>query len=318
VHVDEGFTMSAGATKLAVSVGVLSAVLIGASIGAGQEAKDLSDLGTRYPKGEHEIVPPEQREALGLGDMGWTKPHGKVHPDVYAALEKAEKVKEPWLDFNGFAGTVYVQVHLKHEPKGQSDSPENNDAINELQSKVLSRLGAGDFCTRYEFVAAPGILGYGTRAAIEKLKASSDVVAVHLDDTPFPRPPEVVTKDDLPPAQPGHPVGRVGPGGKTEANVYRALAIHGRVCVPVGFNFARRGPIQESGGQGRKLEDTVLATLDAYAAWRAEYPGCNRENGDINCDGTYGQVSLGDVNPFTMLMNNCGATCLCPGPIHCN
>jgi hypothetical protein len=76
-----------------------------------------------------------------------------------------------------------------------------------------------------------------------------------------------VTKEDLPPGQPGDPVGRVGPAGKTEANVYRALATHGRVFVIVNFRFACGGPIRQSGGQGRAAEDRALADLSADGFW---------------------------------------------------
>jgi hypothetical protein len=42
--------------------------------------------------------------------------------------------------------------------------------------------------------------------------------------------------------------------------------------------------------------------LSNYAAWQAEYPGCDPTNGDINGDGVYGQWSLGDINPFVALL----------------
>jgi hypothetical protein len=57
--------------------------------------------------------------------------------------------------------------------------------------------------------------------------------------------------------------------------------------------------------------------LSNFGAWQAAFPGCNPLNGDINCDGTYGQASFGDINPFVALMGQCGVGCACPGPIAC-
>jgi hypothetical protein len=48
--------------------------------------------------------------------------------------------------------------------------------------------------------------------------------------------------------------------------------------------------------------------------WRLEYPCCDPENGDINCDGIYGQSSFGDINPFVKLITQCANGCACPGP----
>jgi len=57
--------------------------------------------------------------------------------------------------------------------------------------------------------------------------------------------------------------------------------------------------------------------LSNFAAWQGEFPGCNAANGDINCDGIFGQGSFGDINPFVALMTQCGSGCPCPGPIVC-
>jgi len=43
--------------------------------------------------------------------------------------------------------------------------------------------------------------------------------------------------------------------------------------------------------------------LSKFSAWQAAYPGCPVVNGDINGDGTYGQGSFGDINPFVMLLS---------------
>ncbi len=42
--------------------------------------------------------------------------------------------------------------------------------------------------------------------------------------------------------------------------------------------------------------------LSNFAAWQAEFPGCDPANGDINGDGTYGQWSFDDINPFVQLL----------------
>jgi hypothetical protein len=54
-----------------------------------------------------------------------------------------------------------------------------------------------------------------------------------------------------------------------------------------------------------------------YAAWQNMYPCCDPRNGDINCDGVYGQSSFGDVNPFVALLGRCAGRCACPGPVTC-
>jgi hypothetical protein len=42
-----------------------------------------------------------------------------------------------------------------------------------------------------------------------------------------------------------------------------------------------------------------LSNIDA---WQAAFPRCHALNGDINADGTYGQWSFGDINPFVALL----------------
>ncbi len=42
--------------------------------------------------------------------------------------------------------------------------------------------------------------------------------------------------------------------------------------------------------------------LSTFASWRAAFPGCDPLNGDINQDGTYGQGSFDDINPFVTLL----------------
>jgi len=60
----------------------------------------------------------------------------------------------------------------------------------------------------------------------------------------------------------------------------------------------------------------VLHLCD-FVTWQTTYLGCNPQNGDINCDGTYGQSSFGDINPFVNLVVQCATGCPCPGPISC-
>jgi hypothetical protein len=44
--------------------------------------------------------------------------------------------------------------------------------------------------------------------------------------------------------------------------------------------------------------------LSNLATWRATFPDCPTIVGDINCDGTYGQASFGDINPFVALLTS--------------
>ena len=166
---------------------------------------ETTEVGLRWAlKGEHEVVPAEEREALGLDDIGWTTQYGKVHPDVYKALERSERIDPNW-DLQGLLGSVFVQVQLKHEQKGRADSPENKAVIKRLEEKVLSQLTAAEFFVEYPFETKPGILGRAWRSAVEKLKSNPDVVAVCLDDKPLPRRAPHVTLADLPPLAPGDP-----------------------------------------------------------------------------------------------------------------
>jgi hypothetical protein len=43
--------------------------------------------------------------------------------------------------------------------------------------------------------------------------------------------------------------------------------------------------------------------LSNFSAWQSTYPGCPPQNGDINADGTYGELSFGDINPFVALLS---------------
>jgi hypothetical protein len=57
--------------------------------------------------------------------------------------------------------------------------------------------------------------------------------------------------------------------------------------------------------------------LSDQVSWTAAF-ACDPRAGDINCDGTYGQWSFDDINPFVTLMTQCGVGCACPGPISCS
>jgi hypothetical protein len=77
------------------------------------------------------------------------------------------------------------------------------------------------------------------------------------------------------------------------------------------------GDMNCSGQIGFDDINPFVLYLSNQAAWETTFPGCPAENGDINCDGTYGQASFGDINPFVALMGQCGMGCACPGPIVC-
>lgn len=51
----------------------------------------------------------------------------------------------------------------------------------------------------------------------------------------------------------------------------------------------------------RDINPFVLYLTD-FPAWQSAFPECNAANGDINGDGTYGQGSFGDINPFVTLL----------------
>jgi len=205
---------------------------------------------------------------LGLDETPWTKEYGKIHPDVYKMLERAEQAGR---DPGGYKGVAYVQVHLRHRQSGRADSAENKAAIRRLQRQVLSRLTALEFHTEYLFETQPGILGYVNRQGLEKLKADPDVVAVCLDHKPFPRRRLPVFKVDLPPLRSGDPAtqparGRfLGSGGKVEVEVHQALGLYDRVFVHVGLRAPDAGdPGSASWRRGMLAAGArVLASLTA-------------------------------------------------------
>jgi hypothetical protein len=60
-----------------------------------------------------------------------------------------------------------------------------------------------------------------------------------------------------------------------------------------------------------------LAQHDNWLSVYGSLPNCEEKNGDINCDGVYGQSSFGDINPFVSLITQCANGCTCPGPDAC-
>jgi hypothetical protein len=238
-----------------------------------ERLRELAKPGLRWGVlSEKDLVAPDEREALGLDDIHWTKQHGKVHPDVYKALDKAERITEPWLDVSGHTGTVYVQVQLKHERRGKADSAENRAAVRELQSRVLSHLTAAEFYAVYAFETLPAVLGYTSRIATEKLRTDADVLAVCLDEKPMPRPTGHVASEDLPPPEQGESApGRCA--GVVHPDVYRAVALNGRVFVMIALKLGSAEPGVDSGlGLARSVEGRLLSSLSAdqfWVNWRA-------------------------------------------------
>lgn len=245
------------------------------------------------PRDTRRIVPPEERETLGLNDITWTKEQGKIHRQVYTALENDER---PWPRPVGFEGTVFVQVHLKHEQVGKTDSPENKAAIKQLQSSVLSQLTAADFHVEYEFHTVPGLLGYVNRAGLDHLKDCAEVVAVCLDDKPMPKRPPHVTKADLPALKPGDPStqpaeGRFwGNGGKVDAAAYQAVALHGRVFVGLTVEEHASQPdsppeaARQLEAESRRSVQAVLSGLTADEFW-LQGAFSNHAGGMVNMQG---------------------------------
>lgn len=255
-------------------------------------ASPVSQVGSSKQPGEiRQVVPPEEREVLGLMETAWTRIHGKIHPDVYAILETDDR---PWPRPVGYEGTVYAEVHLRHEPKGKIDSLENQAAIHELQGRILSQLTAAEFYVEYPFRTHPGILGYVNRAGLEKLKAIPDVTAVCLDDKPFPQRPERVFKEDLPPLEPDDPSiqragGRFfGSGGKAEIEVWQALGLHERVFVMVQLTFTRADePLgTELSAHISDVETRVQSVLTAHEFWvQGRTTSFPRLHGLVNVEG---------------------------------
>ncbi len=96
-----------------------------------------------------------------------------------------------------------------------------------------------------------------------------------------------------------------------------ATALIGVGQITFTVETACIGDLNCNGSIGFDDINPFVLYLSNFASWHTAFPGCNPLNGDINCDGTYGQASFGDINPFVALMGQCGMGCACPGPIVC-
>jgi thiol-disulfide isomerase/thioredoxin len=62
------------------------------------------------------------------------------------------------------------------------------------------------------------------------------------------------------------------------------------------------GDLNCSGTVGFDDINPFVLYLSNFVGWQAQFAGCPPTVGDINGDGTYGQASLGDINPFVALL----------------
>lgn len=225
----------------------------------------------RYPQ-----VSPEEREAIGLPAPTWVATYGKVQPAVRAALDHQKKLIEggdPMVEFQGdrhvgFQGTAYVDVYLRHGPKGKPTSTENQAAVREAQAMILRKLTAAEFALIFAFKSAAGLTGYVDEAGLAKLVDDPDVVAIGLDDQARPKDPPAAMKE--PPA-PGTVQRRSERRGKVDVSVYDALekSTDGYVFVDVGVTqiplekgaFWQQYEAKEAAA--RRVAGRVLSTLTA-------------------------------------------------------
>ena len=229
---------------------------------AGPPGQQRGVTGPPVQKGDvRQRVSPQEREAIGLDEPSWTTEHGKLHPDVQATLEKDER---PWPRRVGFEGSVYVDVYLRHEQRGERTSEQNKAAIKEVQRRVLSRLTAAEFSVEYQLKTSAGLVGYVSSAGLVKLKKDSDVIAVGLDDKPITKaPPHAIGKRPGPGEKPGWTLA----DGKIEPQVYAALekSANAYVYVIVSLNrgVPREAAFNEKKAAARKAQQRVLSGLSA-------------------------------------------------------
>ena len=241
------------------------------------------------PDKRRTIISREEREQLGLTPRTWT---GVVAPAVYPTLERLnETIDELKNTRTGdaiqtlfamkFEGAVYVEVHLKHEPRGKVDSQANRSAIREAQRTILGNLTAAEFAVQQIFERSPGFVGYATKEALDKLATHPDVAGVCLDDHPLPEMgPSPICRDDLPPADPGEAADGLGVAErKVDPDVYRAFALTDRVYVSVYLRGKTSLPrptdvLSEMWTRDRlredaakELQDRFLATVSAEEFW---------------------------------------------------
>jgi hypothetical protein len=69
------------------------------------------------------------------------------------------------------------------------------------------------------------------------------------------------------------------------------------------FAVVLRGDVNCDGTVNLADINPFVLLLSNEGAWCATYPGCPILNGDINGDGTAGQASFGDINPFVALLS---------------
>lgn len=245
------------------------------------------------------IVPQAERERLGLAPRTWK---GVVRPDVWPTLERRNKAIESLRDrlrqkrgkdLEAFQilfgaemegeGIVYVQVQLKHEPKGVPESKENMAAINALQRRVLRSLTALEFHRPFLFQKAAALTGYVTKEGLDKLAKNPEVLGVCLDEAPLPDEPMKRVYDDLAPARRGDPAS-TRPGVaemKVDPDIYRALDLADRVDVDVALRGDSLPKLTDDPLKGwaqmqlrkkavKELQDRVLSTLSADEFWNSE------------------------------------------------
>jgi hypothetical protein len=258
------------------------------------------------PEKTREIISREEREQLGLAPRTWT---GVVQPEVYTTLERLNRTVERLkktrtgdavrilfaVQLRG-AGKVYVQIQLKHDPKGAPDSEENMAAIRDVQRRVLRSLTAAELHRPFLFQKAPALTAYVTMEALDKLAKNPDVLGVCLDEAPLPYERERTAYDDLPPAEPGDSAS-TQPGVaemRVDPDVYRALDLTDRVEVMIAFRGDSlpkvtaapsriwvRARVRDQVAEG--LQDRILSTLNADEFWDlARIPGAAELVGSIN------------------------------------
>lgn len=255
-------------------------VVVTGGAGAFAQYAGMAVADPNEPRNSRNVVSREQREQLGLSERNWT---GVVHPDVSQAFDRLKILPEDrierfkFLSSQRFKGTVYVQVHLKHTAVGQADSDQNKAAIAALQRRVLTSLTAAQFHPVQKFKTSPGVIGFATPEAISKLEDNPDVVGVCLDDKPIPEQLPILTKDQLPPRQPGAYADEPGVAEREVGpEVYQALDLYGQVSI-LAVLESKGDPLPqlthvrsetESRWKAREravreLQDRVLSTLTA-------------------------------------------------------
>lgn len=253
----------------------------GLVLAAAQPPRVSATADPNDPEKTRPVVPREEREKLGLTPKTWT---GVVHPDVHSKLnelnQRVGKLKERLrkgrdiaafdaLQRVRFEGTVYVQVQLK-----------SDNESGDIRERVLATLKASEIHAPYLFSKSPALIGYVTQQGLDKLAKNTDVVAICLDDKPFPEKHRTIYKNDLPPRLPADP-SLERPGvkeGKVDPDVYRAFDLTDRVDVSIRFRTESlptlTGPQSEIRTQWeqvkqaeKQLQNRFLSTVSAEDFW---------------------------------------------------